>query len=260
MLNKLKTSIFLLFCFFLTKASAQEQIIPPGLDGYIEKVMQAFQVPGLSVGIVKDGKIILAKGYGVKKLGDPSPVDANTLFSIASNSKAFTATAMAMLVDDGKLKWEDKVVKYLPWFKMSDEYVTTHLTLRDLFVHHSGLSAYANDVLLFPPSTFTRKELLSKLKDVKLTHDFRTVYAYDNILYLAAGEVIAAVSGMTWEDFVKAKIFKKVGMNNSISQFSTLRDQSNIAYSHAIRNGELGVIDTFFDQNIGDASNPAGGI
>jgi CubicO group peptidase (beta-lactamase class C family)/beta-lactamase class A len=249
-----------MLCFFVTKATAQQQVIPPGLDAYIEQVMQSFQVPGLSVGIVKDGKIIHAKGYGVKKLGDPSPVDENTLFSIASNSKAFTATAMAMLVDEGKLKWEDKVIKYLPWFKMSDDYVTTNLTLRDLFVHHSGLTAYANDVLLFPPSTFTRKELLGKLKDVKLSHDFRTVYAYDNILYLAAGEVIEVASGMTWEDFVKSKIFNKIGMDNSVSRFSTLRKQPNIAYSHVVRDGELHVIESFFDQNIGDASNPAGGI
>ncbi len=182
---------------------------------------------------------MMAKGYGVKKLGDPAPVDQNTLFSIASNSKAFTATAMAMLVDEGKLKWEDKVIKYLPWFKMSDDYVTTNLTLRDLFVHHSGITAYANDVLLFPPSTFSRKELLSKLKDVKISHDFRTVYAYDNILYLAAGEVIAEVSGMSWEDFVKSKIFNKVGMKHSVSRFSTLKQQPNVAYAHVLRDRRI---------------------
>ena len=261
MLHKMRTGLMAsLLCFFLADAKSQQQVLPPGLDAYVNQVMQSFQVPGLSIGIVKDGKIVMVKGYGVKKLGDPAPVDENTLFSIASNSKAFTATAMAMLVDEGKLKWEDKVVKYLPWFKMSDDYVTTNLTLRDLFVHHSGLTAYANDVLLFPPSTFTRKELLSKLKDVKLSHDFRTVYAYDNILYLAAGEVIEVVSGMSWEDFVKSKIFHKVGMNNSISRFSTLRKQQNIAYAHVLRDSELQVIESFFDQNIGDASNPAGGI
>ena len=262
MSNKYSASLFsLLLCFFISTASAQQQqVIPPGLDEYINKVLQAFQVPGISVGIVKDGKVILAKGYGVKKLGDPSPVDENTLFSIASNSKAFTATAMGMLVDQGKLDWDDKVIKYLPWFKMSDEYVTAHLTLRDLFVHHSGLPGYANDLLLFPPSTFTRKELLSKLKDVKLTHDFRTVYAYDNILYLAAAEVIEVVSGTKWEDFVKLKIFQKVGMNRSISRFSTLRQQENVAYAHELSKGKLRVVATFFDQNIGDASNPAGGI
>jgi CubicO group peptidase (beta-lactamase class C family) len=261
MFNMFRTGmVSLMLCSLVTVASAQQEVIPPGLDAYVEKVLQSFQVPGIALGIVKDGKIVLAKGYGVRKLGDPARVDENTLFSIASNSKAFTATAMAMMVEEGKLKWDDKVVKYLPWFKMSDEYVTAHLTIRDLFVHQSGLPAYANDLLLFPPSTYTRKELLSKLKDVRLTNDFRTVYAYDNILYLAAGEIIAGASGMEWEDFVKSRIFDKVGMSRSISRFSTLRSQSNVAYSHVIRDGKLQMIESFFDQNIGDASNPAGGI
>lgn len=244
----------------LTCAVAQQPALPPDLDDYVSKVLQAFQVPGIGLGIVKDGKIVLAKGYGVKKLGDPAPVDENTLFSIASNSKAFTATAIAMLVEEGKLNWEDKVIAHLPWFRMADDYVTTHLTLRDLFVHHSGLNAYANDVLLFPPSTFSRRELLEKLKDVKLKYDFRTVYAYDNILYLAAGEIIAAKTGMSWEDFVKNRIFNKVGMNRSISKYSSLKSQTNVAYAHAVRDGKLQMLDSFFDMNIGDASNPAGGV
>jgi CubicO group peptidase (beta-lactamase class C family)/beta-lactamase class A len=261
MANKLKQSFYSLALAFIAHgAVAQQQVVPPGLDDYVSKVLTAFDVPGVSVGIVKDGKIILAKGYGVKKLGDPSPVDENSLFNIASNSKAFTSTAMAMLVEEGKLKWDDKVVDHLPWFKLSDDFVTSHLTLRDLYVHHSGLTAYANDILLFPPSLYTRKELLTKIKDVKLAYDFRTTYAYDNILYLAAAEVIEKISGQTWEDFVKKRIFDVVGMNRSISKYSTLRSQSNVAYAHVRRNGKLEVVDSFFEQNIGDASNAAGGI
>ncbi|WP_316811738.1 serine hydrolase [Pedobacter heparinus] len=259
--NKLSTYFYSIFLsFFISNVSAQQPALPPDLDDYVAEVLQAFQVPGIGLGIVKDGKIVLAKGYGVRKLGDPAPVDENTLFSIASNSKAFTATAIAMLVEEGKLKWEDKVIEHLPWFRMADDYVTTHLTLRDLFVHHSGLNAYANDVLLFPPSKFSRRELLEKLKDVKLKYDFRTVYAYDNILYLAAGEVIAAKTGMSWEDFVKTRIFNKIGMSRSISKYSGLKGQANIAYAHAIRDGKLQMLDSFFDMNIGDASNPAGGV
>src|SRR5690606_7008361 len=140
------------------------------------------------------------------------PVDENTLFSIASNSKAFTSAAMAILVEEGKVDWEDKVIEYLPWFQMSDAYVTAQLTIRDLFVHHSGITSYANDILLFPPSLYTRKDLLMKLKNVTRAHPFRSVYAYDNILYLAAGEIISKVSGMSWEDFVTQKIFTPVGM------------------------------------------------
>ena len=253
--------LFILWALLLwLPVGAQEPDLPPDLDAYIERVLAEFEVPGVGVGIVKDGQVVLVKGYGVKRLGHADPVDEHTLFSIASNSKAFTATALAMLVEEGKLKWEDRVTNYLPWFKLSDDYVTTHLTVRDLLVHHSGLPAYANDMLLFPPAAFSRKELLAKLKDVALVHDFRSVYAYDNILYLAAGEVIEAVSGMTWEDFIEKRIFDRVGMPNSISRFSLLRQQPNVAYSHARRDGAVKVIEHFFDSNIGDPGNPAGGI
>lgn len=242
-------------------AQAQKKnSLPPGLDAHIAKVLEAFEVPGVGVAIVKDGEILLSKGYGVKKLGEPDPVDENTLFSIASNSKAFAATALALLVEQGKLNWEDRVIKHLPWFAMSDDYVTQNLTVRDLLVHHSGLPAYANDMLNFPPAQMSRKELLLKLKDVPLVYDFRSVYAYDNILYLAAGEVVEAVSGMEWEEFVEKRIFAPLGMNHSISRFSTMRDQPNIAWAHARRGGSLKVMDTFFDLNIGDPGNPAGGI
>ncbi len=238
----------------------QDATVPPGLDDYVNRVLHEFEVPGISVGIVKDGKVILAKGYGVKHQAKPDPVDENTLFNIASNSKAFTGTALAMLVEEGKLKWEDPVIKHLPYLKFSDDYVTSHLTVRDLLVHHSGLPAYANDFLLFPPSTFSRKELLMKLKDVPLRYDFRSVYAYDNILYVAAGEVVEAVSGIPWEDFVKTRIFDRVGMKNTISRYSTLKDQPNVAYAHAKRNGQLEVRERYFETNIGDNGNPAGGI
>jgi Beta-lactamase class C and other penicillin binding proteins len=252
----------LTFAFFLfgETVRGQESEVPPGLDDYVNRVLHEFQVPGISVGIVKDGKVVLAKGYGVKHMGRPDPVDEHTLFNIASNSKAFTATALAMLVEEGKLKWEDPVRKYLPYLTFSDDYVTAHLTVRDLLVHHSGLPAYANDFLLFPPSTFSRKELLKKLKDVPLRYDFRSVYAYDNILYVAAGEVVEAVSGLTWEDFIKTRIFDRVGMKNSVSRYSTLKDQPNVAYAHAKRNGKLEARERYFETNIGDNGNPAGGI
>ncbi|WP_245586333.1 serine hydrolase [Olivibacter sitiensis] len=241
-------------------AGKAQSTVPPALDQYVERVLDSFQVPGLSIGIVKDGEVVLAKGYGVRKLGEQAKVDENTLFCIASNSKAFTATALAILIDEGKLKWEDKVIDYLPWFRMSDDYVTTHLTVRDLLVHHSGLPAYVNDLLLFPPSTFTRKELIAKLKDVKLAYDFRTAYAYDNILYIVAGEIVKSVSGQEWEDFVQEKIFQKVGMNSSISRFSDLSSQPNFAYSHRKKEGKLQVVENFRDIIIGDQGNAAGGI
>lgn len=234
--------------------------LPPKLDEYITKVLQTFKVPGMSVSIVKDGKVLLAKGFGVKKFGEQAPVDEHTLFSIASNSKAFTATALALLVEDGKLKWDDPVINYLPWFRMSDPYVTMHLTVRDLLVHHSGIGAYSGDYLIFPPSTYTRKEIVSKVARLPMAHDFRTTYAYDNILYLAAGEVISAVSNMEWEDFVKTRILDKIGMNETTTRFSQMKSQPNVSSAHIRYKDTVRVLEHYSEQAIGDAGDPAGGI
>ncbi len=234
--------------------------LPPDLDAHISKVLKTFNVPGIGLSIVRDGKVLLARGYGVKKLGTNEKVDENTLFLIASNSKAFTGTALAMLVEDGKLKWEDKVIDHLPWFRMPDDYITTHLTVRDLLVHHSGLRAYAGDAMLFPPATYSRKEILQKLPYLPIVHDFRTTYAYDNILYLAAGEVIVAASGMSWEEFIKQRILSKLDMTRTLSRFSDIKSAQNVATAHPRSGNEVKVSETFMEQNIGDAGNPAGGI
>ncbi|MBC6491204.1 serine hydrolase [Flavihumibacter stibioxidans] len=252
-------AVLLSFLVFVARAQRNASL-PPGLDAYISKVLQGFNVPGVGVAIVKDGKVLLSKGYGVKRLGTSDPVDDQTLFLIASNSKAFTATSLALLVEDGKISWEDKVIQHLPWFKMSDPYVTASMTVRDLLVHHSGLPAYAGDIMLFPPATFSRREILSRLPQIPLRYDFRTVYAYDNILYVAAGELVASVSGMSWEDFVQERIFKKVGMRESISRYSDLQKKKNFSFAHARSYNDVRVVEKFMDQNIGDAGNPAGGI
>jgi CubicO group peptidase (beta-lactamase class C family) len=242
-----------------TPAKAQ---LPQNLDHYVDTILRAFNVPGISLAIVKDGKILLAKGYGVKHAGRPERVDEHTLFPIASNTKAFTAMALAILVDEGKLKWDDPVIDHLPWFRMSDPWVTMEMTIRDLLVHHSGIPAFAGDILLFPPSTYTRREILEKVKKIPLVNSFRTTYAYDNILYVAAGEVISNASHMDWEDFIRTRIMDKMGMTESLSRFSTLRHQANIATGH-IRiepNQKILPIDGDAEQEIGDAADPAGGI
>lgn len=244
---------------FIT-AQDKRSVLPPGLDAYIAKALQTFDVPGMSVAIVKDGKALLAKGYGIKKLGGNAPVDANTLFAIASNSKAFTGTALAMLAEEGKLKWDEPVVTYLPWFKTSDTYITANLTVRDLLVHQSGIPAYAGDLMLFPPSNYSRQEIIRRIRFIPFVNGFRTTYAYDNIFYLVAGEVIHAVSGLEWEDFIKTRIFDKVGMQGSVSRISTFKDQPNISAAHFRLNGVIKEIPGAYDHMMGDAGNPAGGI
>ena len=237
-------------------SAATPAALPPGFDAYVAQVMKAFEVPGLSVTVVKDGAVVLAKGYGVKKLGDPAPVDAQTRFGIASNTKAFTATALGMLVEEGKIEWDAPVVRYLPGFQMWDPWVTRELTVRDLLVHRSGLGLGAGDLLWWPPSTYDRKEIARRLRFLKPVASFRTAYAYDNVLYLVAGQVIEAVSGQSWEDFMTTRILAKVGMTGSNVTHSGALGGGNVAAPHARIDGVVRPVDPFASDN----TNPAGGI
>ena len=236
------------------KAAAQQP--PPEFDGYVRRVMETFTVPGLSVAIVKDGKVLLAKGYGIRRMGDPTPVDARTRFGIASNTKLFTATALALLVEEGKIEWDKPVITYLPAFAMSDPYVTQELTVRDLLVHRSGLGLGAGDLLWWPPSTYNRKEIARRIRYIPLATSFRSAYAYDNVLYLVAGEVIESVSGQSWEDFVRNRILRKVGMSDSDVRHSGATEEGNVAGTHAEVNDTVRPVAPFASDN----TNPAGGI
>ena len=230
--------------------------VPPGVDALVSRVMKAFEVPGLALAIVKDGKVALAKGYGVRKLGDPAPVDARTLFGIASNSKVFTATALGLLVEEGKIAWDAPVVDYLPWFMMYDPFVTRELSVRDLLVHRSGLGLGAGDLLWWPESTYNRGDVARRLRYIKPATSFRSAYAYDNVLYLVAGEVIQAVTGLSWEEFVAERILKKAGMTDSNVRHSAAAEGGNVATPHARVEGAVRPIAPFTSDN----TNPAGGI
>src|SRR5262245_31499985 len=166
---------------------------PPDVDAMVAAAMRAFDVPGMAVAIVKDGRTILTKGYGVRCLPDPrqdcdGAVDEHTLFPIASNTKVFTAAALGLLVEQKRLEWDAPVTRYLPWFRLSNPYVTAELTVRDLLVHRSGLGLGAGDLLWWPASTYSRNEIARRLKDVPLATSFRSGYAYDNVLYLVRSE------------------------------------------------------------------------
>ena len=229
---------------------------PPGFDAYVAQVLKTFSVPGVAVAIVKDGKVVLAKGYGVRRLGEPTPVDAQTQFGIASNTKLFTATALAMLVEAGKIEWDAPVIRYLPWFAMYDPFVTRELTVRDLLVHRSGLGLGAGDLLWWPASTYDRKEIARRLRFIKPATSFRGTFAYDNVLFLVAGEVIEAVSGQSWEDFVRTHILQPVGMSHSDVRHSAAGQPGNVATPHAEVNDTVRPVAPFLSDN----TNPAGGI
>jgi CubicO group peptidase (beta-lactamase class C family) len=229
---------------------------PPDLDEYVARALKEFDVPGLAIAIVKDGKVALVKGYGARKFGEPAPVDEQTLFGIASNTKAFTAAALAILVDEGKISWDDPVIKHLPGFQMYDSYVTREMTVRDLLTHRSGLGLGAGDLMFFPPTTFTREEIVTRLRYIKPATSFRSKYAYDNVLYLVAGQVVAAVSGKSWDDFIKERIFAPLGMTASNTSVKDLRPGGNFVSPHQKVEGRLQPVPYM---NI-DNTAPAGAI
>jgi CubicO group peptidase (beta-lactamase class C family) len=257
---RLRTWIAVSFAIVATAtfaaAKAKPSAPPSDLDAYVDRAMKTFEVPGLALTIVKDGQAVVAKGYGVKKLGDSTPVDARTLFGIASNTKLFTATALGLLVEEGKIDWDAQVVRYLPAFQMWDPYVTRELTVRDLLVHRSGLGLGAGDLLWWPASTYDRKEVARRLRFIQPATSFRSAYAYDNVLYLVAGEVIEAISGQSWEDFVSRRILARVGMTGSNVRHSAAAGTGNIATPHAPVDGHVRPIKPFDSDN----TNPAGGI
>src|SRR5882724_276344 len=204
---------------------------PPDIDQWVARAMRTFEVPGLALAIVKDDEVVLAKGYGVRKLGESTAVDARTLFGIASNTKAFTATAFGLLVEEGKLEWDAPVIRYLPAFALWDPFVTREITVRDLLVHRSGLGLGAGDLLWWPESTYDRKEIARRLRFIQPATSFRTAYAYDNVLYLIAGELIETISGRSWEDFVATRILARVGMTGSNVHHSAAA-AGNVATPH----------------------------
>jgi CubicO group peptidase (beta-lactamase class C family) len=203
------------------------------LDAVVEKARSAFHVPGVSVAVIKDGKVTLSKGYGLRKEGAPDLVTPRTLFGIASNTKIFTAAALAILVDEGKLGWEDRVVDRLPGFQMSDAYVTREMRIRDLLCHRSGLGLGAGDLMFFPTTDLKSEDILYRLRFIPLATSFRSAYAYDNLLYLAAGAVIERASGISWAAFLTERIFKPAGMDATRAWAQDLRPGDPTAIPHA---------------------------
>ncbi|WP_428995338.1 serine hydrolase [Lysobacter enzymogenes] len=220
-------------------APAVEQAAAPlpeqlqDFDAYVDAVRKQFDVPGIAVAIVKDGQVVLERGYGLRELGKPEPVDAHTLFAIASNTKAFTAASLSMLADEGKLSLDDRVVDHLPWFRMSDAYVTQEMRLRDLLAHRSGLGLGAGDLLYWPGTDYSNEDVARRLAHVPLSGSFRGQYAYDNILYGVAQLVVEKASGRSYREFLAQRIFKPLGMDETRYNADALRAGDAVASGHA---------------------------
>ncbi|HEY6763254.1 MAG TPA: serine hydrolase [Candidatus Sulfotelmatobacter sp.] len=233
--------VFILLNLFLNVAASAQSALPADLDSYVATSMKTFQVPGIALAVVKDGKILLAKGYGVRKLGDPPPVDEHTMFGIGSNTKAFTTAALATLVDAGKLSWDDPVYQRLPGFVMYDPYVSHEMTIRDLLTHRSGMGLGEGDLLFWPQSTYTREEIIYKLRFMKPASSFRSHYAYDNLLYMTAGQIIPAVTGTSWDEYVRKNIFGPLRMMNSNTTTTAFKPGDDYAFPHSRVDGKLQV-------------------
>jgi CubicO group peptidase (beta-lactamase class C family) len=227
------------------------------IDSVAEKTLATFNVPGVAVAVVKDGNIIHMKGYGVRSIKTNQKVDQQTLFGIASNTKAMTSAALGMLVDENKITWDTKVTDIIPEFKMYDPYVTSEFTVRDLLTHRSGLGLGAGDLMIWPDSsTVTKNQLIHNLRYLKPVSSFRTKYDYDNLLYIVAGDLVARVSGISYEDFIETRIFKPLGMSKTAASWYRLKDKSNVIDGHAPYQGKLIPVGLSF----GEVANAAGGV
>jgi len=227
----ISTFLLVLMCLISMKA----QVSSEEIDSLVNKAMNSFDnTAGFAIGIVKDGKIIHVKGYGVMSVDSKDEVTADTPFGIASNSKAFTSAALAILVERGKIKWEDKVIDYIPEFRMYNDYVTSNFNIQDLLTHRSGLGLGAGDLMIFPDgSDFTIDDVLSAFQHFEPTTAFRTKFDYDNLLYLVAGELTARVSGKPWEIFVDEEILSPLGMSNSYASYSDAIENNKVAVAHS---------------------------
>ncbi|HSJ26133.1 MAG TPA: serine hydrolase [Longimicrobiales bacterium] len=229
---------------------ASSQPVPlQGLDEYIIAAMQAWEVPGLAVAVVRNDSVIYSRGFGVRQHGTTDPVDEHTLFPIASTTKAMTTAALGTLVDEDRLDWDDAVADHLPWFRLADPYVSDALTVRDLLTHRAGLSRSDN---LWIAAPYQREEVLRRARHLPIA-DFRGGYGYNNIMYIAAGELAGAVAGMSWDDLLEQRLFRPLGMTRSTTRAAVVDGQDNVAVSHTKPGGVITAMARRNYDNIGGA-------
>jgi CubicO group peptidase (beta-lactamase class C family) len=246
--------ISFMLLLFIVSFSAQAQDAPlQGFDDYVNKAIKDWNVPGVAIAVIKDDKIVFAKGYGVREIGKPDKVDERTIFAIGSSSKAFTAATIAMLVDEGKLKWDDPATKYLPGFQVYDPVTTREMTVRDLLTHRVGLER--GDQLWFA-TEYDRKDVLNRIRYLKPSSSLRSKFGYQNIMYLAAGEIVPSVAGKSWDDFVRERIFTPLGMTASSTSIGALAGANDVAAPHSKFDDKVTAIPYRKIDNIG----PAGSI
>lgn len=227
--------VLLGFLLLPLPAAAQDRALAD-LDAFVARVLETWQAPGLALAVVKGDSVLLAKGYGRRDIRGEAPVDERTLFAIASTSKAFTAAALGMLVDEGRISWDDRVTDHLPGFQLSDPYVTREFTIRDLLTHRGGLPR--GDRLWYG-SPFDRSEIIRRVRYLEPAWSFRSTYGYQNIMFLTAGELIEAVTGTSWDEFLRTRIFDPLGMTGTNTTTRGIEALPDVATPHAMRDGEV---------------------
>ncbi|HEX7375010.1 MAG TPA: serine hydrolase domain-containing protein, partial [Steroidobacteraceae bacterium] len=221
----------LLACHVLLGARS-EAAPPPDLDSYAQHVLETFETPGMTIAIVERGQPAILRSYGVRRQGQPAKVDENTVFPIGSTTKAFTSAVLATLVDEGKLTWDTKVADVLPDFRLQDPFASTEMTVRDLLVHRSGLGVGAGDLMFYPASDRKPADIVHSLRYLKPVTSFRSTFAYSNMMYLVAGEVVHSLTGTSWDEAVKQRIFAPLQMTSTVTTSETL-DGANRAWPHS---------------------------
>lgn len=252
MKNTFLLLIAVLHGFWLEAQTTPQQL--EKLNAYYEQALADWNVPGMAIAIVRADTVLFSRGYGVIDIHTAQPVDENTLFAVASNTKAFTATALAMCADEGLLKFSDQVQKHLPWFKLYDPYVSSQMTIADLLSHRSGLKTFSGDLIWYG-SNYSREEVIRRAAFLKPAHGFRAQFGYSNIMYLTAGEIIPRVTGISWDDFVEQRILQPLGMHRSVLHVRDLAKRDNVAQPHTYVDGKLRVIPWLDWDNIGPAGS-----
>ncbi len=230
-LNGFSLLLLLLLVQPLAQAQSKTAVNLQKLDAYYQQALRDWDVPGMAIAIVRNDSVIFAKGYGVLNNKTGGKVDANTLFGIASNSKAYTAAALATLVDAGKIKWQDKVKQYVPYLQLYDRFVTENLTIEDLLSHRVGYQTFSGDLLWYN-TTYSREEIIRRMRHLEPVYGFRDGYGYSNLMFITAGEVIENVTGKTWESYIKETFLQPLGMDRTYTSVNDLKGIANVASPH----------------------------
>ncbi|TVQ44516.1 MAG: serine hydrolase [Saprospirales bacterium] len=250
-------NLFLLSFFTVFSISSYElkSQLPQDLDYWIMEGMMEWKIPGMAVGVVKDNEIIYLNGFGVRKLGEPERVDRNTVFGIASVSKNMTTAALAILVDEGKLHWDDRVIDHIPWFELSDPWVSAQVTVRDLLLHRVGVGRMLGNRLQFMTSS-ERDEVIYQMRFMPFEAPFRYQAVYSNVMFSTAGQLIEYIEGVSWDEFLMERLFSPLQMNRTSTRITMLEGLDNVAHPHQEIDGEVVPISWRNWDNAG----PAGGV